>query len=194
MFHFHTDTALATGLALLLQELQDRTGLSSPVKVFLAGGMAVHLYLGSRVTTDVDAEFGRRVFIPSDLIVPVTLEDGKTKSLYFDTNYNSSFALMHEDYLDDSIPLNIGAPHLLLHVLSPVDLAVSKLARYAPNDIEDIANLVRSGLTTADEIEERAQHAIGGYIDGQGILRLNLRDALAMAREIENESNFDQDT
>ena len=37
-------------------------------------------------------------------------------------------------------------------------------------------------------------HAIGGYIGGQGILLLNLRDALTMAREIENESNFDRDT
>ncbi len=40
--------------------------------------MAVHLYTGKRVTGDVDAEFGGRVLLPSDLAVVVTLEDGST--------------------------------------------------------------------------------------------------------------------
>ena len=74
-----------------------------------------------------------------------------------------------------------------VHVLSPVDLAVSKVARFADNDKEDIAALVRLGLTTANEIEQRATSALAGYIGGQALLRLNLRDALALAREVEAE-------
>jgi hypothetical protein len=105
--------------------------------------MAVHLYTASRVTTDVDAEFGSRIFIPNDLMVDVTLVDGTQESVYFDTNYNSTFALMHEDYLDDAIPLDLGFEQIRLHILSPVDLAVSKIARFADNDKEDIAALVR---------------------------------------------------
>lgn len=128
--------------------------------------MAVHLCTASRVTTDVDAEFGSRVFIPNDLIVDVTLEDGTRESVYFDTNYNSSFALMHEDYLDDAIFLDLGVEQIRLHVLSPLDLAVSKIARFAENDKEDIAELVRLGLTTADKIEQRATSALGGYVGG----------------------------
>jgi hypothetical protein len=96
--------------------------------------MAVHLYTASRVTTDVDAEFGARVLFPNDLMVEVTLEDGTPQVVYLDTTYNSSFALMHEDYLDDSIPLDLGVSQIRLHVLSPVDLAVSKIARLADND------------------------------------------------------------
>jgi hypothetical protein len=182
---FHTRTALAKGLRALFKQLEERLSLRSPVNVYLAGGMAVHLYTASRVTTDVDAEFGSRIFIPNDLMVDVTLEDGTQESVYFDTNYNSSFALMHEDYLDDAIPLDLGVEQIRLHVLSPVDLAVSKIARFADNDKEDIAALVRLGLTTADEIEQRATSAVAGYVGGLAMLRLNLREAVALARHVE---------
>ena len=70
---FHMHTALAQGLKALLRQLEERLALQSPLKVFLAGGMAVHLYTASRVTTDVDAEFGSRVFLPSDLVVDETV-------------------------------------------------------------------------------------------------------------------------
>jgi len=182
---FHTRTALASGLRELLRQLSERLALSSPLGVYLAGGMAVHLYTASRVTTDVDAEFGSRIFVPSDLVVDVTLEDGSRQSVHFDTNYNATFALMHEDYLHDAIALDLGVENIRLHVLSPVDLAVSKIARYADNDREDIASLVRLGLVGADAMEQRANSAIAGFVGGQAMLRLNLRDAVALARDVE---------
>ncbi len=184
---FHTQTALANGLRELFRQLEERLSLSSPVKVFLAGGMAVHLYAASRVTTDVDADFGSRVFIPSDLIVSVTLEDATHESLYFDTNYNSSFALMHEDYLDDAIPLDLGVEHIKLHVLCPLGLVVSKISRFGDNDKEDIAELVRLGLTTADEIEQGAMSALTKYVGGPAMLQINIQDAVALARQVEVE-------
>lgn len=184
---FHTRTALAEGLRELFKQLEERLSLRSPVNVYLAGGMAVHLYTASRVTTDVDAEFDGRVYLPNDLMVEVTLEDGTQQVVYLDTNYNSAFALMHEDYLDDSIPVDLGMDQIRVHVLSPVDLAVSKIARFADNDKDDIAALVRLGLTSADEIEHRATSALAGYIGGQAMLKLNLRDAVALAREVESE-------
>ncbi len=182
---FHTHTALAEGLRELLKRLGERLALRSPLNVYLAGGMAVHLYTANRVTCDVDAEFGGRVYLPNDLMVEVTLEDGTPQVVYFDTNYNPTFALLHEDYLDDSIPVDLGVDQIRVHVLSPVDLAVSKIARLADNDKEDIAALVRLGLTSADEIERRATSALVGYIGGQAMLRLNLRDAVVLARESE---------
>jgi len=184
---FHTRTALARALGELLKQLEERLSLQSAVNVYLAGGMAVHLYTSYRVTTDVDAEFGARLFIPNDLIVDVVLEDGTREAVHFDTNYNSTFALMHEDYTKDAIPLDMGTEHIRLYVLSPLDLAVSKIARFADNDKDDIAALVRLGLTSADEIEHRATSALAGYIGGQSMLKLNLRDAVALAREVETE-------
>lgn len=182
---FHTRTALAEGLRKLLKQLETRLELSRPVNAYLAGGMAVHLYTASRVTTDVDAEFGGRIFLPNDLMVEVTLEDGTPQVVYLDTNYNSTFALLHEDYLDDAIPVDLGVNQIRVHVLSPVDLAVSKIARFAENDREDIAALVRLGLTTAEDIERRASDALDGYIGGLEMLKYNLRDAVALAREVE---------
>lgn len=180
-----THTALVDGLRRLFEKLEERIGLGRPVKVFLAGGMAVHLYTAKRVTCDVDAEFGARILLPNDLLVEVTLEDGSCQVIYFDTNYNPTFALMHEDYQDDAIPVDLGVEPFYLFVLSPVDLAVSKIARWAPNDREDVAELVRLGLTSADEIDKRARAALGGYVGGQSMLLLNLKDAVQLARDIE---------
>ena len=182
---FHTRTALAEGLRKLFKQLEERIALSKPLAVYLAGGMAVHLYTAKRVTTDVDAEFAGRVFIPNDLMVEITMEDGSSQLIYLDTNYNSTFALMHEDYREDSIPVDLGLEHIQVYVLSPVDLAVSKIARLASNDCEDIQELIRLGLTTADEIEQRAKSAVAGYVGGQAALLLNLRDAVALARDAE---------
>jgi len=56
---FHTRTALADGLRELFKQLEDRLALRDPLNVYLAGGMAVHLYTASRVSTDVDAEFAK---------------------------------------------------------------------------------------------------------------------------------------
>jgi hypothetical protein len=182
---FHTHTALAGGLRDLLRQLEAQLSLRDPVDVYLAGGMAVHLYTADRVTSDVDAEFGARIHLPNDLMVEVTLKDGTRQVVYLDTNYNPTFALMHEDYLDDSIPVEMGVDQMRVHVLSPVDLAVSKIARLADNDREDIAALVRFGLTSADEIERRATDALAGYVGGQALLLPNLRDAVDLARRVE---------
>lgn len=182
---FHTRTALANGLRDLFKELEERLSLSRPLTVYLAGGMAVHLYTANRVTTDVDAEFSGRIIIPNDLMVEIKLEDGSPQVIYLDTNYNSTFALMHEDYQDDAIPVDLGLEHIQVRVLSPVDLAVSKIARLADNDREDIQELVRLGLTTADEIEQRANSAMAGYIGGLSLLQANLQDALAIASNAE---------
>ena len=179
-------TALASGMKSLLQQLETRLALSKGLDVYLAGGMAVNLYTATRVTSDIDAEFGARILIPNDLIETVTLEDGSEQLIYFDTNYNPAFALMHEDYQHDAILVEFGLKYIKFRVLTPVDLAVSKIARFADNDREDIQALVRLGLTSADEIERRATQALSGHVGGQQpMLICNIRDAVALARTIE---------
>jgi hypothetical protein len=182
-YTFYTKTALAEGLRDLLNQVEKRLSLTQPLTVYLAGGMAVHLYTAARVTADVDAEFSARVLVPNDLAVEITLENGSPQVIYLDTNYNSTFALMHEDYQSDTRPVQLGLEHIQVRVLSPVDLAVSKIARLADNDREDIQELARRGLTTAEEIEDRANTALLGYIGDQSMLRHNIRDAVALARK-----------
>lgn len=189
---FNTNTALAKGLDEFFKKLEDRLSLGRPITAYLAGGMAVYLYASSRVTTDVDVEFGARVLLPRDLLVDVVLENGTTQTLYLDTNYNSTFALMHEDYLNDSIPIALSTNKIQVRVLSPVDLAVSKISRFADHDKEDIVALVRHGLVTADEIEKRALDALPEYVGREETVRLNLRDAIAIARQNEQKDSNGQ--
>lgn len=184
---FYTDTNQARAFKDLFLQLEERLQLTRPVKVYLAGGMAVHLYTAVRTTMDVDAEFDARILVPSDVIVDVLQDDGTTQPMYIDTNYNSTFALMHPDYQQDAEFVDFGLPNFRVHVLQPVDLAVSKIARFQDVDREDIRALVMHGLTTADEIEHRAAQAMAYFVGGQKMLAYNIRDAVAIARAAEEE-------
>jgi hypothetical protein len=179
-YHFRTETNLALGLRALLERLEAALDLKEPIKMYLAGGMAAHLYTGGRVTTDVDAEFSRRIFIPADIMIETA--DGQL--LYIDTNYNSTFALMHEDYQVDAVSVPMDLKMLEVCVLSPVDLVVSKIARYADHDRQDIEAIVRAGLVTAEEINARAREALGGYVGNLRTVELNLVEAVTLANNV----------
>jgi hypothetical protein len=138
-----------------------------PVPVYVAGGAASHIYTGSRLSADVDATLGRRLLLPDDLQVMYKTGDGKHHTLYFDRQYNDTLGLMHEDAHEDSVPIDVpgvNRKRLDVRVLSPVDLAVSKLARYADPDKEDIKALARAGLLDSRKLRRRAEEALAGYI------------------------------
>jgi hypothetical protein len=138
-----------------------------PVPVYVAGGAASHIYTGSRLSADVDATLGRRLLLPDDLQVMYKSEDGKHRTLYFDRQYNDTLGLMHEDAHEDSVPIDVpgvNRKRLDVRVLSPVDLAVSKLASYADPDQEDIKALARAGLLDSRDLRRRAEEALAGYI------------------------------
>lgn len=64
---------LAEALAEMLDKidavLQSGGYRGEPVKMYLAGGMAVNYWCGSRYTEDVDASFSKRVLLPyADLV------------------------------------------------------------------------------------------------------------------------------
>ena len=98
--------------------------LQQTLRVYLAGGMAVYFYVGKRVSHDLDAEFAGRVLLPTDLTVEIEGDE----PVYFDTNFNPMFALVHEHYQRDAVPVDLGVAHIDLRLLAPVDLAVSKIA------------------------------------------------------------------
>jgi hypothetical protein len=154
-----------------------------PIRMYVAGGAALHFYTGERVSVDVDAVFSRRIALPDELDVAYRDEDGKARMLYFDRNYNDTFGLMHEDAQDDSRSLTLeGIDPLVLDVriLTPLDLAVSKLGRYGFQDRADIQSLARRGLVTAESLSQRAEEALGGYVGDLERLRGNIRAAVAL--------------
>lgn len=153
--------------------------LVDPVRMYVAGGAAVHFYVGARVTEDVDASFSHRIILPENLEVAY-VDAGELRTLYFDRQYSNTFALMHEDFEVDAVPYaahNQGDRNLLVYFLSPVDLAVSKLSRFSDQDIEDIKALVNAGLVTEVQLKERAEEAMGGYVGNADVLRSHLQHA-----------------
>src|SRR5581483_6576458 len=78
-----------------------------PIRMYVAGGAALHFYTGERTSRDVDASFSHRILLPEDLDVSYRDADGAARLLYCDRQYNDSFALMHEDAREDSVPLRL---------------------------------------------------------------------------------------
>jgi hypothetical protein len=156
--------------------------------MFLAGGMAVNFYTGYRPTRDVDASFSHRILLPQpeSLVVAYEAADGKPRHVYFDANYNTTFAVVHPDHEKDAYQVR-GAEFdnkkIELYVLSPLDLAVSKIARFQTNDQEDIAELAKRNLITPKGLKDRASEALGYYVGNTSLLLHNLNDAVRIVQE-----------
>jgi hypothetical protein len=141
---------------------------SRPVDVCVAGGAALHFYTGARISNDIDAKIMARVLLdPDDLQVAYKDADGHARILYFDTHYNDSFALLHEDAYEEAIPLELeglDARRIRVTLLSPLDLAVSKVGRFSAQDREDIRELGRAGLVDSAALRRRATDALANYV------------------------------
>lgn len=159
-----------------------------PIQMYVAGGAAMHFYTGERISLDVDAAFSHRVALPDNLEVAYRDADGAARMLYLDRNYSDALALLHEDSHDDSVALTldgIDAKVLDVRLLSPIDLAVSKLGRFASHDRDDIAALARHGLITSKALRDRAEAALGGYVGAIERVRGSIEIACRIVTEIE---------
>jgi Nucleotidyltransferase of unknown function (DUF6036) len=163
---------LTTALMALLDKLdaQLRPGrpLARPLEMYVAGGMAVFYHCGGRHTEDVDASFSVRVMLMTqDLTVSYLREDGSPTTLYFDANYNEAFALMHPDYQERAIEwegIGNGSRAVTLKVLTPLDLVLSKLSRYSPQDRDDVRNLVALGTFSKAKFLAHCAEALDYYV------------------------------
>lgn len=138
-----------------------------PITMTIAGGAALYLLTDERVSMDIDATFSRRVLFDKDIEVSYRDPDGRAALLYLDRNYNNTLGLMHEDADRDALKMEIaGIDHSILDVriLTPLDLAVSKLARFSDQDREDIILLARRKLINAASLRARAEYALQAYV------------------------------
>jgi hypothetical protein len=148
-----------------------------PIRLYVAGGAALHLLVGGRVSMDIDGVFSRRVVIADDLEVSYRDPDGRARVLYLDRNYNDTLGLMHEDAQKDSQRLDLpGLDGKVVEVrlLSPLDLAVSKLARFSEQDREDIRRLAEEGLVDARRLRARAEDALKACIGDTRSVRTSI--------------------
>lgn len=159
-----------------------------PVRLYVAGGAALHLRTGARISEDIDAVFSRRVVLKDDLHAAYKGPDGRTRVLYLDRNYNDTLGLMHEDAYEDSEPLELpGADPAIVEVrvLAPLDLAVSKLARFGDADREDIEILAREKLIDAGRLRQRAEEALKGYVGDLTAVRTSIELACNLVAAVQ---------
>lgn len=176
--------------ALVAKVQQHLTAVSRaalPVRMFVAGGAALHLLTGERATEDVDATFSRRVLIADEIAVSYRDPDGRARLLYLDRNYNDTLGLLHEDAYDDSRPVDVPGVDrdvLEVRVLSPLDLAVSKLGRFGEQDRADIELLARRGLIDAASLRARAEDALVGYVGDMAPVRTSIEVACRLVEAL----------
>lgn len=152
-----------------------------PVRAIVVGGAAVHVHTQLRVSKDVEAIFSHRILLPQDLMVRYTDEAGLPRQVVYDYNYFSDLGVLHPDYDRDAMILGrVAERPLLLGVLAPVDLAVSKIARFQDQDRADIAALARHGLLDGAAFQTRVEEALDHYVGDARWVRYNLRDARAL--------------
>jgi hypothetical protein len=158
-----------------------------PIKMYIAGGAALHLLTGERVTEDIDATFSRRVLFNDAIEVSYRDPDGRARLMYLDRNYNDTLGLLHEDAYTDSQPCDVpGIDKALVEVrvLTPVDLAVSKLSRFSDEDREDIEILARKGLIDSAALRERAEHALQAYIGNTDSVKTSIDIACRLVESL----------
>src|SRR5436190_16071511 len=68
-----------------------------PIRMSVAGGAALHLCTGERVSRDVDATFSRRIALPENLEVAYRDADGAARLLYFRLRDASSSVRLRSD-------------------------------------------------------------------------------------------------
>jgi hypothetical protein len=182
-------TELVQRIAAPLRELPRR---SLPIKMYVAGGAATYFYTGARVSRDVDATFSRRIALPNDLEVTYRDSDGAPRLLYFDRQYNDTFALIHEDAYSDSAPLALklmDASVLDVRLLSALDLAVSKISRLSSQDRDDITALGSRGLIKSEALRRRSEEALKNYVGNLDTLRGGIDFACRIVRGIEQRTS-----
>lgn len=165
--HDEYQRAFAEVLSRVQQSLKGSQPSVFPIRMYIAGGAALHLLTGGRVTEDIDATFSKRVLLSEDIEVSYRDPDGRARLMYLDRNYNDTLGLLHEDAYKDARPIDIpGVDKNLIEVrvLSPVDLAVTKLARFTDQDRDDIQLLARKGLIGSVSLRKRAEEALGRYV------------------------------
>jgi hypothetical protein len=153
----------------------------TPVKAYLTGGGAVHYYCNSRVSDDVDLIMQYTVKIPEDLFVVWLNEEGALEQVHYDYTYNSTFGLLHEEYEDRAVHMITIEDKFEIYLLSPEDLIISKLIRFAQNDEEDIQNIIKTGKVDKKLLYELAKDAISVGVGFQkNHVEINLEQVMEM--------------
>lgn len=181
----YNHTPLGTAILRLFDKLKESIILqysslpAGHLKAYIFGGAAMHIYTNARYSHDVDTDLSVQLKLDTDIIVFYEDESGNPRTpLALDTNFNVNLGLIHPDYCDDAIPLQQKPDSpIWLYLASPVDLAVSKIARFAEVDKQDISLLAKRKLITLKEFTMRVDEALLYLATSNVMLKYNIEDA-----------------
>ena len=171
-----------------LSELSRRLGkLDPPVQAWLAGGFAVYFYTQHRRSLDVDIKWSHKIPIPPDMRVFEIggVGGGLPDVVVMDGSFADVLGSHPPDWEKRSQEI-YRFDNIVLHVIDPVDLAVSKVARFSERDRSDIRELAEHGLIDPDVFAARAEEALSYYVGDLTFVRHNLADAKEMVTVARN--------
>lgn len=135
----------------------------------------MNIYTGDKLATSIDVSYSERMMIPENLVSSIKGIDGLDSMLRFNVYHNQMLAVARMHAFRDAIAVNFGLKMIQLMVLTPVDLAVSKLGRLSETDLEDGCSLARAGLVTAVQVLARGEEAFSDYVCDTKDLQANLK-------------------
>ncbi len=171
-----------------LSELSRRLGkLDRPVQAWLAGGFAVHFHTQYRMSRDVDIKWSHKIPIPPDMRVFEIggVGGGPPDVVVMDGSFADVLGSYPPDWEKRSQEIH-RFDNIVLHVIDPVDLAVSKVARFSERDRSDIRALAEIGLIDPDVFAARAEEALSCCVGDLSFVRHNLADAMEMVAAAKN--------
>lgn len=181
---------LIRGLEDHLTKIIERFGsLKEPLIACIAGGVAVNYYTRVRMSDDTDIDWSHRVIIPKELQRFLSEDmDGRPILVSMDANFSESIGLFHPDWKQNANEVTrIG--DLIIKVITPVDLIVSKIGRFNEQDRNDICELARHEDISTDEVKARAEEAMEYYIGDLDYLKTSISLATDLIHECQKDGN-----
>lgn len=173
-----------------IQRISERTGrLREPVHAYLAGGMAVNFHTGSRMSRNVEIMWSHRLAVPQDLQIFEVVDPNDPSDIQIvsmDGGVGDHLGSFHSDWKRDAEEVDCFGD-VVLHVISAIDLAVSKIGRFSERDREDITELASQGLISSKQLEIRGTEAIDCFIGDNRFMRLTLGDAIEIVKKFEHD-------
>lgn len=160
---------------------------------YLAGGVAAYVHTADKLSSseqlryseDADIYFKRGLNIPDDIVVVYQDHHGKERALMLDRNYNPELGPYRPDVFKRATPLfNSKNGRVQLKILTPVDLAITKVGRFQDHDRLDIEALARCGLLDADEFAKHAHEAVEYLATDATPVLANIQDATQLIRRV----------
>lgn len=188
-----SNQTLMPGLQAHIEALSERLQINKPVQAYIAGGVAVNYHTGHRMSRDVDIKWSHRIPIPPDMSFFEVADPDDPFDVHvigFDGSFNDTLGSFPPDWEQRCIEV-ARAGDIILSIMDPTDLAVSKVSRFEDRDKEDIRELASAGLVDLEAFKERAEEALSYFVGNTTFIEHNLKDAIELIETALKDDNDD---